>query len=335
MPSLKDVFRDIEKISGASSIMEGVEVKDIERIVLPMTRFNRMLYGGLPKGRMIEFSGPEGSGKTTTALLCAAAYQKQDERPVLFVDVEGTYDAKWSSKLGVDNSAGRFIKWAPENATAEEVFEVLLKFAQTNEVGMIILDSIPALVPQQEDSKSMSEYQMGGVSKPLTVFARKLQKVLLTNDTVSFIGINQVRDNMSQYGPTTTTVGGHAWKHMCSIRIEFSSHFVDAGGNYIPETNQSPVGVKINAALKKNKTAPRDRKLSDYILNFDRGFDEIFDLVSTAKIYGIISQRGSSYSYSNSEGEVLISALGMVKFIEKLTPELIDNIRQEVEKYGN
>lgn len=335
MPSLSDVFKDIEKISGASSIMEGVEVKDIERIQLPMHRFNRMLYGGLPKGRMVEFSGPEGSGKTTTALLCAAAYQRQDDRPVIFVDVEGTYDAKWADKLGVDNSPGKFIKWAPENATAEEVFEIILKFAETNQSGLIILDSIPALVPQQEDAKSMSEYQMGGVSKPLTVFARKLQKVLLSNDTVTFIGINQVRDSMSQYGPTTTTIGGHAWKHMCSIRVEFSSNFVDAGGNYLPESNQNPYGVKINAALKKNKTAPRDRKLSDYVLSFDSGFDETFDLVSTAKLFGIVNQRGSAYSYNNNDGEVLVSALGMKKFIEKLTPELTEMIEKEVNNHAD
>ena len=82
--------------------MLGVEVKDIERIKLPMHRLNRMLYGGVPKGRMIEFSGPEGSGKTTTALLVAAAYQKQDTRPVMFIDAEGTYDSKWAKSLGVD-----------------------------------------------------------------------------------------------------------------------------------------------------------------------------------------------------------------------------------------
>lgn len=333
MSSLSEVFKAIEKISGASSIMEGVEVKDVARIKLPMHRFNRMLYGGIPKGRLIEFSGPEGSGKTTTALLCAAAYQRQDDRPVIFVDVEGTYDSKWAAMLGVDNSSGKFIKWAPENATAEEVFEIILKFAETNESGLIILDSIPALVPQQEDAKTMSEYQMGGVSKPLTVFARKLQKILLTNDTVSFIGINQVRDNMSQYGPTTTTIGGHAWKHMCSIRVEFGSHFVDAGGNYVPETNQNPAGVKINAALKKNKTAPRDRKLSDYVLSFEKGFDATLDLVTTAKLFGIIDQRGSSYSYSNNEGEVLVSALGMAKFIEKLTPEVMSMIEREVDAH--
>lgn len=334
--TLADVFKDIEKISGKGSIMQGVEVKDIQRVAVPMIMLNRMLYGGLPKGRMIEFAGAESSGKTTTSLLCAASYQVQDERPVFFVDAEGTYDPRWAALLGVDNSEGKFIKWAPENATAEEVFETILKVAETGEVGMIILDSIPALVPQQEDAKDMTQYQMGGISKPLTVFSRKLQKVLLKQDDLIFIGLNQVRDNMSQYGPTTTTVGGHAWKHMCSIRVEFKSENVDGNGNYMSDSADNPAGVRIMAALKKNKTAPRNRKQASYIIDFENGFSKILDIVTAGLVFGVITQKGAGFSYSDSEtGEVLISALGKAKFIEKLTPEILEKIKMEVDTYDN
>ena len=336
MATLQDVFKDIEKISGKESIMQGVEIKDIERIPVPMIMLNRMLYGGVPKGRLIEFSGAESSGKTTTSLLCGAAYQLQDDRPIFFVDAEGTYDPRWAALLGVDNSSGKFIKWAPENATAEEVFETILKVAETNEVGLIILDSIPALVPQQEDAKTMDQYQMGGVSKPLTVFSRKLQKVLLKNDTVTFIGLNQVRDNMTQYGPSTTTVGGHAWKHMCSVRIEFRSENVDANGGYLSDTAENPAGVRINATLKKNKTAPRNRKLAHYVIDFEKGFNAVLDTFSAALTMNIVQQKGSSYSYIDVEtGEVKVSALGKGKFIEKLTPELYKEIEEKVNSYGD
>ena len=336
MATLSEVLRDVERIGGNGSVMQGVEVKDVERIALPMVMVNRMLYGGLPKGRLVEFSGPESSGKTTTALMVAAAYQRQDDRPVFFVDAEGTYDPRWGSMLGIDNSAGKFIKWAPENATAEEVFEQILRVAETNEVGLIVLDSIPALVPQQEDAKDMTQYQMGGISKPLTVFARKLQKVLLKNSSEIVIGINQVRDNMSQYGPTTTTVGGHAWKHMCSVRIEFKSENVDANGNYVSESVESPAGVRINAALRKNKSAPRDRKLSHYVIDFERGFDSVGDVTDAAVVMGIVKQKGAGFSYIDTEtGEVLASGLGKKRFKEKLTPELLERIEREVLQHDN
>lgn len=334
MATLQEVLKDVEKIGGAGSIMQGVEVKDVERIPLPITTMNRMLYGGIPKGRLVEFSGAESSGKTTTSLIFSAAYQQQDERPVFFVDAEGTYDPRWAAFLGVDNSPGKFIKWAPENATAEGVFEQILRVAETNEVGLIILDSIPALVPQQEDAKDMTQYQMGGISKPLTVFARKLQKVLLKNTSVVFVGINQVRDNMSQYGPTTTTVGGHAWKHMCSVRLEFRSESVDANGNYVSDTVENPAGVKINVALKKNKTAPRNRKLAHYVIDFERGFDAVRDLVDTAVVLGVVTQRGSGFSYTDKQtGETFVTAQGKKKFIEKLDEALLKRIEEEVFNY--
>lgn len=328
--NLVEVLKDIEKISGKESIMRGVEVKDVERVQLPSIGINRMLYGGIPKGRMIEFSGAESSGKTTTSLLFAGQYQKQDDRPIFFIDAEGTYDPRWAQKLGVDNSPEHFIKWAPENVTAEEVFDKILQIAETDEVGLIILDSIPVLVPQQEDAKDMTQYQMGGISKPLTVFSRKLQKILLKCPDVIFIGINQVRDNMSMYGPSTTTVGGHGWRHMCSVRLEFRSEYIDKNGSYMSASADNPAGVKINVALKKNKTAPMDRKLAYYILDFENGFNEVFDVFVAAVNAGLIKQAGASYSYTDNETGEIIKAMGKAKFQDLMTPELINKMRKEI-----
>ncbi len=334
MANLADVLKSIEKMSGKKALMQGVEVKDIERIPLPMITVNRMLYGGIPKGRMVEFAGVESGGKTTTALLLAGAYQKQDDRPVFFVDSEGTYDPRWAAKLGVDND--RLIKWTPENVTAEEVFQKILEVAETNEVGLIILDSIPALVPQQIDAKDMTEYQMGGISKALTTFTMKLQKVLLKNDTVTFIGLNQVRDNMSPYGAPTVTPGGRGWKHLTSVRLEMSSSSVDKNGNYVPESHENPAGVMITVHVRKNKTAPRNRKLGRFIVDFDEGFNEKLDVVNVAVSLGIVTQRGASFSYINPEtGEVLAKGMGRAKFIESLTDEVFEEIKERVNNYDD
>lgn len=335
MSTLQDVFKDIEKISGKGAIMEGVEVKDVDRIPLRMVNVNRMLYGGIPKGRLIEFSGAESSGKTSTALMLVADYQAQDSRPAFFIDAEGTYDPRWAKLLGVDNSKGRFIKWAPENVTAEEVFQKILEVIETDEVGIVVLDSLPALVPQQEDAKNMTEYQMGGISKPLTVFSRKLQKLLLKNDTITFIGLNQVRDNMSAYGPSTTTTGGHGWKHMCSIRLEFAGINVDANGNYVADSSDKSAGIKINVALKKNKTAPKNRKLSYYVIDFIEGFNATLDVVDAALTMGIIEQRGASYSYTTMNTHQVIKGVGKAKFMANVTAEVLEELRKEVSNYGS
>lgn len=334
--NLAEVTRTIEKVSGKKALMDGVEIKDIERIAFPSVGMTHMLYGGLPKGRIIEFSGPEASGKTSTALLFAGQYQKQDERPVFFIDAEGTYDPRWAAKLGVDNSKGRFIKWAPENATAEEVFQIILDLVETKEVGLIILDSIPTLVPQQEEAKNMSEYTMGGIAGPLTKFGRKLQKALLRNDDTIFLALNQLRDNMTGYGPTTKTVGGRMWRHICSIRIEFKSDLIDEKGKEVPERTENPVGVKINASLRKNKTAPRDRKLSYYFIDFTEGFSERYDITQLAIANDIVARSGSSYSYvDKTTGEIIYKASGKANFITGLPDEVYEKMKEEILNNGN
>lgn len=334
MATLKEVFKSIEKISGSKALMVGVEVKDVERVPMPMVLVNRILYGGIPKGRMVEFSGPESSGKTSTSLMFAGEYQRQDERPVFFIDSEGTYDPRWAAKLGVDNE--KLVKWTPENVTAEEVFQKTLEVIETGEIGLVILDSIPALVPQQVDAKDMTEYQMGGISKALTTFTQKLQKLLLRHNDVIFIGLNQVRDNMSAYGSPTTTPGGRAWRHLTSIRLEMSSSAVDKNGNYIPESNDSPAGVKINVNVRKNKTAPRNRKLGYYIIDFEKGYDEKQDVINLAISEGIVIQRTASFSYVDEEtGEVLVKAQGRANFIEKLSDEIYEEIKERVERIDN
>ena len=344
--NLFEVLKDIEKVSGKGSVMRGVEVKDIDRIPLPPMLMNRMLYGGLPVGRLIEFYGAEHSGKTTTALMAMSAYQKMEKekaakdtkytpRPCMLIDAEGTYDAIWAKKLGLDSSEQMFIKWAPENVTAEQVFQSILDVAETNEVGLIVLDSIPVLIGQQEDAKNMEQLTMGGIAAPLTKFTRKLCRTLMKNPTVTFIGINQVRDNMTGYGDPITTPGGKAWKHMTSLRLLFKSENIDANGNAIPEANENPAGVRIYAHLKKNKTAPRDKKLGSYTLDFVKGFDEKQDVLMCAIKEKIVVTSGAGVKYIDKETGEIVSALGKANFKDKMVGNVYDNIKKELEKIYN
>ena len=54
-----------------------------------------MTYGGIPCGRIIEFYGADGSGKTTTALDLAGQAQKLfPDKRVLYCDIEHTFDTQ-------------------------------------------------------------------------------------------------------------------------------------------------------------------------------------------------------------------------------------------------
>lgn len=331
-PTLADVLADIKKITGKGNLMEGVEVIDIPRVPVPAHQLNLSFTGGgCPRGRLIELFGPEGGGKSTTAMIIAVGMQKADDRPIFWIDAEGTYDPFWAEKLGVDND--RVILWKPDSSTAEEVFQKCRDLTETEGVSLIVIDSLPSLIPQQLEEKDMTEKTMAGISGPLSVFSQKIVKDLLAHPSVTVIGLNQVRDSMSQYGDPYSTPGGHAWKHFCSIRLQVRSTPVDDAGKEQSDKSDAATGVRIHNFLKKNKTGPRDWKTVSFTVNFLSGFNPKLDLVETGVMLGLVEQRGSSYSYVNRETGEIIKGVGKRAFIENLNEENQADLEKAVLSY--
>ena len=91
MSNLDSVIKDLNKKFKTNLINEGLVFEKISRVPFSSPRLNYMLYGGLPVGRIIEFAGEEGGGKTTTALdVVANAQRLIPDKKVAYVDVERT-----------------------------------------------------------------------------------------------------------------------------------------------------------------------------------------------------------------------------------------------------
>lgn len=298
--SLQGLIKDINKKYGFKLITKGEIEPDVGKVPFSSLRLNYMLYGGLPLGRIVEFFGAEGSGKTTTALDAVKNYQKMfPDRYVMYVDCERTFDAKWAKTLGVDIDNLIFV--SPEEQTAEEIFEIIYNTMETGEISLAVLDSLAAMVSAQAYDKTMEEKTYGGISQSLTLFSRKLIPVLAKYNA-TFIGINQLRDNMnSTYGGTITT-GGRAWKHNCTTRIEFKKgDYFDFKGNRVNQTFENPAGNIVNCNIAKNKAGRPDRKTGYYTLNYLDGIDYYSDAIDLAVKYGLITVAGAWYKIEDEE----------------------------------
>ena len=220
MSNLDLIIKDLNKKMKVGNIQLGVDFQEVQKIPFSSCRLNYMTYGGIPVGRIAEFYGADGSGKTTTAIDVAGNAQRMfPDKKVLFVDIEHTFDSCWATKLGLN--CDDIIYLDPDSMGAEEVFNMMIELIDSGEISLCILDSIGAMVSMQANEKQIGERTYGGVSMALTEFSKKITPVLARTQT-AFIGINQVRDDMnSMYGGTTTT-GGRAWRHSCSTRLEFS-----------------------------------------------------------------------------------------------------------------
>ena len=156
MSKLDDIIKDFNKKSDTAVITVGLPTYKCKRIPFTSPRMNYCTFGGLPIGQIAEFFGEEHGGKTTTALDIVANYQQmEDAKKVLYIDAENTLDVEWATKLGVDVDS--LVVFKPTTQSAEEIFQLIYDAVESDEVGLWVLDSIPALSSAQELEKTMEE----------------------------------------------------------------------------------------------------------------------------------------------------------------------------------
>lgn len=314
MPSLEEVMKSVNKEFKSDVCKVGIEYPDVRRIPFSSPKLNYMTYGGLPVGRIVEFAGEEGGGKTSTALDIVAHAQKMfPDKKVLYIDVERTLDAEWAEKLGVDTES--LILLSPEEQSAEQIFEACIHLVDTGEVSVAVVDSLAAMVSDLDYSKTMQERTYGGISQALTKFSKKMIPICARTECV-LIGINQVREDMnSMYGGTITT-GGRAWRHNCSVRMEFrKSDYLDDKGNSLSRSCENPAGHLVKVALTKSKVCKLDRKIATYTLKYLEGIDYVSDTIELAIRLGVINAAGAWFSLVNTEtGEILEKDGNVLKF---------------------
>ena len=242
---------------------------------------------------------------TTTALDIVANYQQlHPDREILFVDAENALDYAWAKKLGVDTDILNIVQ--PKGQYAEEIFQIIHDAVDTGEVGLWVLDSIGVLVSQQEYDKTIEDKTYGGVSKPLTLFAKKIE-MLMNRYNCTGIAINQIRENLNSSFGGTTTPGGKGFKHVCMVRMEFKKgQYIDEKGNTLTSNCANPSGNIVLMNMKKNKTCKPDRRVGSYTINYETGIDKLRDLIEMAVQFGIIDRHGAWFDIVDTEtGEIL------------------------------
>lgn len=333
MSKMDDLMKDLNKSFKDDCMHKGLAQYDYERIPFTSPNMNYMTFGGLPKGKMIEFYGEEHGGKTTTALDIVANFQNSDDgRGVLYADFENTLDAVWATKLGVNLEDMWILN--PTSQSAEQSLEYVLKAIDTGEIGLVVIDSIGVMVSQQALDKPLDEKTYAGISMALTNFSKKAE-MLCNKHNCTVIGINQLRDNLnSQFGGTTTT-GGRAWRHNCIGRLEFRrGQFLDGSYKPLSRGSENPQGNLVLATLTKSKFCPPTRRLAQYTLMYDRGIDYVFDLIDVAIKYGWIVQNGGWYVVTDPEtGEAFCKVQGQSNLYDWLSDDENIEVRQRIEQY--
>jgi recombination protein RecA len=191
--ALETALAQIERQFGRGSIMRLGEEGRAPIEVIPTGAISLDIalgIGGLPRGRVVEIFGPEGSGKTTVALHAAASAQKNGGIAA-FIDAEHALDPEYAKRLGVDTDA--LLVSQPD--TGEQALEIADMLIRSSAIDVIIIDSVAALVPRAEIEGEMGDSHVGLQARLMSQAMRKLAGALNQTKTTA-IFINQLREKV-------------------------------------------------------------------------------------------------------------------------------------------
>src|SRR2546428_280682 len=146
--------------------------------------------GGIPKGRIVEVFGPEGSGKTTVCLHMIAEAQRKSGIAA-FVDAEHALDPTYARNLGVN--IDELLVSQPDSG--EQALEIADMLVRSGTMDVVVIDSVAALVPRAEIEGEMGDSHIGLQARLMSQAMRKLAGSLSRFDTTA-IFINQLREKI-------------------------------------------------------------------------------------------------------------------------------------------
>ena len=344
------------------------ELPDIDTIATGLVSFDNVIsggIGGMPRGRVVEGHGFESSCKSTWGLFCAAVAMKADpDFLCLWLDVEGAFDPTWAELMGVD--LARVI--IPDDCYWAEDYFAKLKWGITENIDLIVLDSIAAMVPKivgernvktgkdgkrlaNQDDAPTEERQLkmneklaramfiSQVMQPdlMSGFETRGVKYKLSNSRSCVYLINQLRMNPDA-GPytnvDTVTPGGIAIRHLAGMRLQFNKIGVSKEKNDLGD----PLFQNIRLKCVKNKCGTPFRQ-GEIMLDLNGGFVEANEVLVDAAIkQGLVTMRGGGYYTILSTGEEVRGKEPVAEYLaahKELFSEIFDAVHAPKLVYGD
>ncbi|MCR4911959.1 MAG: recombinase RecA [Bacilli bacterium] len=316
---LESVLKQIEKNFGKGAIMRLGDREAINVDVIPTGSLlldEALGVGGYPKGRIIEIFGPESSGKTTLALHAIAECQKAGGKAA-FIDAEHAIDPTYAKALGVD--IDDLILSQPDSG--EQALEIAEMLADSKAIGLIVVDSVAALVPQAELDGEMMDSSVGLQARLMSKAMRKLAGILNKNNC-TMIFINQLREKVGvMYGNPETTSGGRALKFYATIRI-------DIRRTEAIKTGSDITGNTCRVKIVKNKVAAPFKQCEIDII-YGEGISKDSEILDRAIDLGIVKKSGSWFEYDGKKiAQGREAAKAYIKANEDVKEELLKAIKE-------
>lgn len=310
---------------GIQALLEAGDIKlgsdpslILQFIPTGIQKFDDMLGGGFVRGCTSLLYGDYSTGKTLLALMTIANVQRAGGL-CAFIDAEQTFNPTWAEQVGVDTD--QLLVSRPK--TGEKTVDVVTALLKTNEINLMVIDSLAAMVPTAEAEDDTEKWNTGQQAKLIT---KGLRRILANNKDTCVICINHVRSNISV--PGDAIPGGRGQKQYTITMVKVSrKEWIKGGRN-----KTQRVGFVMRVELKKTKTSPPEQECS-LPFHFDDGAIDILAVdIDYAIELGIIEQRTAIYRYDEETFKGKTALYDHISEDDKRWAKLRQEIRRVIDE---
>ncbi len=261
---------------------------------------------GLPYGRVVEIIGPESCGKSTLCAHVIANAQKEGKRCV-YIDMEHAAHGGYMTSVGV-NLETLIIS---QPMSGESALEIAHEMAKTGEIGVIVVDSVAALVPKSEVEGAIGDVGVAKLGRLMSQALRMLVPVLETKDCM-LLFTNQIRMNPGAMGGSgEEPPGGKALRFYASVRLDMRR---------IKNDKQEELS-RTKIKVLKNKIGKPFQEI-EVDLVWGEGFGKLGEIIDLAEELGIIVLSGSWYKHPGKDGASIAQGRNAMIQLLQDNPEL-------------
>jgi recombination protein RecA len=254
-------------------------------------------HGGLPVGKMVEFNGLEGTGKSLLSAHVVADTQKKGGVAVV-IDTENAAAPEFWKSLGVDLSKLLYVQCE----TVEDIFAqmermiAIVRKSNKDRILTIIVDSVAAASTKVELE---SDHGKDGYATGKSIIISKAMRKITTmigRQKVLTVFTNQLRQNLNAmaFGDKYVVSGGKALAYHCSVRVRLNNTGKLKRGEEI-------IGNECKAVVVKNRMGPPQRQAS-FDIYFDSGIADYGSWIKVLKENNLVKQGGAYYTYKKNDG---------------------------------